>query len=381
MGRHRNGYLRAAVVMAAAAAGMGATAAWAQGTGDAGNTLGAPGTAAQPRAPRPQPQAQPQPRPQPQFQQQQRPDRPRFENRTGGTGDAGTSYGAPGTLRGPPAPVQRDLDRAQRRGPDRGNVDRGNFDRGNFDRPRTPGGAPAFAPDRPRPDFDRGPGRGPDRDGPRNWNGPGRDFPRGPDRRPDFRPDYPRADFRPDYRPGYRPPPRFHGGSGAGFYAWPPGYSYRPGPPPRRSDYYVYVDRRPYLVPPPRIRYYRDYPIVRPYGVWYQGYGRYRSDADAFRWLGLTAITLGVLDLLDEGQQRTLEDAQIQATEVPVGTRLDWDDRGARGSVQVLGEGQDEAGRYCRDFEQTVTVAGRTERAGGTACRDAEGVWEVIAPS
>jgi hypothetical protein len=350
MGRHRIGILRAALVLAAAAAGMGATASWAQGTGDAGN-----------------------------------------------------STGAPGTLRGPRAPVQRDFERAYERGQerrnfDRGNVDRPNFDRGNvdrrnfdrrdFDRPRPPGGAPAIAPERQRPDFNRGPGRGPDQDGPRNWNGPGRDQWRGPDRRPDHRPDFRpdhrpdyRPGFRPDYRPAYRPPPRFHAGPAAGFYAWPPGYAYRPGPPLRRSDYYVYVDRRPYLVPPPRVRYYRDYPIVRPYGVWYQGYGRYRTDADAFRWLGLTAITLGVLDLLDEGQQRTLEDAQIQATEVPVGTRLDWDDRGARGSVQVLSDGRDEAGRYCRDFEQTVTVAGRTERAGGTACQGSDGVWEVIAPS
>lgn len=129
------------------------------------------------------------------------------------------------------------------------------------------------------------------------------------------------------------------------------------------------------------MRYYREYPVVRPYGVWYQGYGRYRSDDEAFRWLGLTAITLGVLDLLDEGQQRTLEDAQIQAAEAPIGTRFDWDDRGARGSVQVLSEGNDAVGRYCREFEQTVTVRGRTERAIGTACQDADGIWEVVAPS
>jgi hypothetical protein len=365
MGRRQRGKtLRAALVAGCAVAGLGVTTSWAQGTGDAGNTLGAPGTAVQPRGPRPQPQAQP----------QARPERPRFENRTGGTGDAGTGYGAPGTARQPQMPRPQNFDRGQGRGQDRGQ------DRG---------------PDR-RPDFSPGPG--PDRDGPRSWNGPGRDNSpgrnfsagtdrrpdfrpdhgpdRGPDRRPDYRPDN-RPGFRPDHRPDYRPPPRFHGGPG--YYAGPPARGFYG--PPRRSEYFVYVDRRPYLVPPPRIRYYNEYPIVRPYGAWYQGYGRYHSDADAYRWLGLTAITLGVLNMLDEGQQRTLEDAQIQATEVPVGTRLDWDDRGARGSVQVLSDGRDAAGRYCREFEQTVTVNGQTERAVGTACQDGNGVWEVVAPS
>jgi triosephosphate isomerase len=36
------------------------------------------------------------------------------------------------------------------------------------------------------------------------------------------------------------------------------------------------------------------------------------------------------------------------------------------------------AGRYCREFQQTVTIGGRTEQAYGTACMQPDGAWEVI---
>ena len=35
-------------------------------------------------------------------------------------------------------------------------------------------------------------------------------------------------------------------------------------------------------------------------------------------------------------------------------------------------------GRYCREYTQTVTVGGQTEKAYGTACRQADGHWEIV---
>ncbi|MDX1483113.1 MAG: RT0821/Lpp0805 family surface protein [Alphaproteobacteria bacterium] len=35
-------------------------------------------------------------------------------------------------------------------------------------------------------------------------------------------------------------------------------------------------------------------------------------------------------------------------------------------------------GRYCREFQQTVTIDGRTERAYGTACRQPDGSWQIV---
>ena len=144
--------------------------------------------------------------------------------------------------------------------------------------------------------------------------------------------------------------------------------------------YYVYVDGRPSLVPYPRVRYYRNQPILRPYGGWYSGYGNYLTDDEASRWIGFSSITLPILSKLDDTQQRALEDAQIKASEAPVGERVDWRERGAMGAAHTLREFKDAEGSYCREFEQTVTVDGRTERAQGNACQDGQGVWQVLAP-
>jgi surface antigen len=35
-------------------------------------------------------------------------------------------------------------------------------------------------------------------------------------------------------------------------------------------------------------------------------------------------------------------------------------------------------GRTCREFQQTVTIDGRTERAYGTACRQSDGSWKIV---
>lgn len=38
-----------------------------------------------------------------------------------------------------------------------------------------------------------------------------------------------------------------------------------------------------------------------------------------------------------------------------------------------------EKGKYCREFQQTVTIGGKTETAYGTACRQPDGAWKIIA--
>lgn len=38
----------------------------------------------------------------------------------------------------------------------------------------------------------------------------------------------------------------------------------------------------------------------------------------------------------------------------------------------------DTAGQTCREYQQTVTVGGKTELAYGTACREADGSWRII---
>lgn len=139
----------------------------------------------------------------------------------------------------------------------------------------------------------------------------------------------------------------------------------------------VHRGRRVVIVPD-RIRRYRDTVIVRPYGHWYNGFGHYYRDDDAYKWLAFTAITLGVLNFMNEAQQREYEAAQVAAATAPIGERIVWQKGDASGYTVATREGTSETGRYCREFQQNVRVGGRTEQAYGTACRNPDGSWQVI---
>lgn len=145
---------------------------------------------------------------------------------------------------------------------------------------------------------------------------------------------------------------------------WQPAFPFRHGP-----NYYA---------PLGRTRYYRDIFIVRPYGHWYSGYGYYYRDYDALDFLAFTAITLAILNIMSQTQQRALENAQIMATTAPIGAPIQWNEGNAYGSVTAVRDGNDSNGRYCREFQQQVTVGNRTETAYGTACRQADGAWQII---
>jgi 17 kDa outer membrane surface antigen len=137
-------------------------------------------------------------------------------------------------------------------------------------------------------------------------------------------------------------------------------------------------DGRPVFVPVYRTRYYRSVVVIRPYGRLYPGYGYYQSDDDAYRWLAFTAITLKILDNLNEAQERAHEEAQAQATTASVGDTIVWNQSGASGAVTVLRDGYSTSGRYCREFQQQVTIGGQTEQAYGTACQQPDGAWQVV---
>ena len=130
--------------------------------------------------------------------------------------------------------------------------------------------------------------------------------------------------------------------------------------------------------PVPRVRHYRDVRVVRHHGRPYHGYGYFYGDDDAYKYLSFTAITLKLLDNLNEAQQRRHEEAQVAATQAQMGEVIVWDDENASGSVQTIRTGTSSFGRQCREFLQTVTIGGRTEQAYGTACRQPDGSWELV---
>lgn len=119
-------------------------------------------------------------------------------------------------------------------------------------------------------------------------------------------------------------------------------------------------------------------PAMPPPGPRHHGYGPYHGDAEAYHWLAFTAITLGLLEVLSEQQRRAHESAQVYATTAPIGQRIVWNDGNASGAVTATRDGTGSNGEYCREFQQEVTVGGRSERAYGTACRQADGAWKVV---
>ncbi len=131
-------------------------------------------------------------------------------------------------------------------------------------------------------------------------------------------------------------------------------------------------------VPAQRWYRYRNVHVVRHYGPMYRGYGHYFLDSDAYPWLAFTAITLKVLDNVNESQQRAHESAQVRAASAPIGESITWNDGQASGSVTPVRDGTSTSGRYCREFQHQVTVGGKKGQAYGTACRQPDGSWEVI---
>ncbi|MEM6811525.1 MAG: RT0821/Lpp0805 family surface protein [Pseudomonadota bacterium] len=83
---------------------------------------------------------------------------------------------------------------------------------------------------------------------------------------------------------------------------------------------------------------------------------------------------------LDRADMTYLANANQRALEAPVGEQITWNnpDSGNSGSVVAVRDGSDTAGRYCREYQQTIYVGGQQETGFGTACQMPDGTWEII---
>jgi surface antigen len=85
--------------------------------------------------------------------------------------------------------------------------------------------------------------------------------------------------------------------------------------------------------------------------------------------------SLDKLDLIElqNTQQATLENN-------PSGQTSTWKnpDSGNSGTITPQPARQTNEGTYCREYQQTITVGGRTEEAYGEACRQPDGTWKII---
>lgn len=84
---------------------------------------------------------------------------------------------------------------------------------------------------------------------------------------------------------------------------------------------------------------------------------------------------------LDSADKAALtQTTQTTLESQPSGTSSTWrnPDSGNYGTGTPTRTYQSDAGAYCREYQQTVTVGNRTEDAYGTACRQPDGSWKVV---
>ncbi len=53
-------------------------------------------------------------------------------------------------------------------------------------------------------------------------------------------------------------------------------------------------------------------------------------------------------------------------------------DSGHSGTVTPTETYQTASGNHCREYQQTVTIDGKTERVHGRACREPDGTWKIV---
>ena len=84
---------------------------------------------------------------------------------------------------------------------------------------------------------------------------------------------------------------------------------------------------------------------------------------------------------LDRADRIAMQNSTQRALETaPSGQSVVWrnPDSGNSGTIVPQPAVQNDAGEYCREYQQTVTVAGKSEQAYGRACRQPDGSWKII---
>ena len=93
---------------------------------------------------------------------------------------------------------------------------------------------------------------------------------------------------------------------------------------------------------------------------------------------GLGRSVGGSLDAADIAYHNQTAQRALEAS--PPGQTLPWSNpnSGVSGTVTPSNYYQTAGGQYCREYSQTINVGGRVERGYGTACRQADGSWQII---
>lgn len=83
---------------------------------------------------------------------------------------------------------------------------------------------------------------------------------------------------------------------------------------------------------------------------------------------------------LDRADRLAANRAVSKAHTAPMGEKITWKNpkTGNHGEVIPVREGTSESGRYCREFQQSITVNGKLQQGYGIACRQPDGSWRIV---
>ncbi|MBI2977590.1 MAG: glycine zipper 2TM domain-containing protein [Rhodospirillales bacterium] len=111
------------------------------------------------------------------------------------------------------------------------------------------------------------------------------------------------------------------------------------------------------------------------------GSGKGQLAAVAAGTLAGAFIGRGIGQSLDNVDKLYAERAITRASVAPVGQTIAWNnpDTGNRGTVTAVRDGTNmQSGAYCREYQTTVQVGGKSESAYGTSCRQPDGSWQIV---
>jgi surface antigen len=78
-------------------------------------------------------------------------------------------------------------------------------------------------------------------------------------------------------------------------------------------------------------------------------------------------------------KQKATQAAQQAFEQNQAGQTSVWNnpDSGNSGSITPTKTYQLANGQYCRQYQQTITISGEQHQTYGTACRQADGTWQI----
>ena len=84
------------------------------------------------------------------------------------------------------------------------------------------------------------------------------------------------------------------------------------------------------------------------------------------------------LDRADMSYYDRTSQSALETTATGTTSRWINPDSGNSGAVTPTRTFQTNSGQFCREFSQSIVVAGQKEEAFGTACRQADGSWKIV---